>query len=71
MSFPNCTLLVCCHVLICLLDVYACVEAFATYDGMIRGYTENLIIRYTLVIKHIIFCCDYLGAHVLNKRFLR
>ena len=38
-----------------LPNVYARVDAFAAYIGMVRGYTENLVIRHTLVIK---FCCD-------------
>ena len=49
-----------CHVLGCLLDVYARADAFAAYNRMIRGYTENLVIRHTLVIKRIIFCRDHL-----------
>ena len=40
----------CRHVLRCLLDVHARVDAFATNNGMIRGYMENLVIRSTLVI---------------------
>ena len=44
----------CRHVLGSILDVHARADAFATYNGMIRGYTENLVIRCTLVIKCII-----------------
>ena len=45
----------CCHVLGCLIDVNARVDMFATYNGMIQGYTENLVVRCTLFIKCIIF----------------
>ena len=46
----------CRHVLGSLLDVHAWFDTFAAYkyNGMIRGYTENL------VIKRIPFCCDHL-----------
>ena len=50
----------CRHVLECLLDVHARTDAFAAYNGMIPGYTENFVIRRTLVIKRIVFCCDHL-----------
>ena len=40
------------HLLRCFLDVHA---RFAAYNGMIRAYMENLVIRRTLVIKRIIF----------------
>ena len=40
----------CHHVLQCLLDVHACIDALAANNGMIPGYTENLFIRRTLVI---------------------
>ena len=49
----------CCHMLH-LPDVHARVDAFAAYNGMVRGYTENLVIRHTLVIKCIIFYRDHL-----------
>ena len=48
------------HVLGCLPDVHAQVDAFDAYNRMIRGYTENLVIRHTLIIKSIIFCSDHL-----------
>ena len=47
----------CRRVLQCVLDVHTRVDAF---NGMIRECTKNLVIRRTLVIKHIIFCCDHL-----------
>ena len=50
----------CHHVLRCLLDVHARVDALAANNGIIRGYTENLGIRCKLVIKCIIFYCDHL-----------
>ena len=50
----------CHHVLGCLLDTHARVYAFAMYNGIIRGYTENLVIRRTLVIKRISFFRDHL-----------
>ena len=50
----------CRHVLGCLLNVHARVDTFAAYKGMIRGYTDNLVIRHTLVIKSILFCRDHL-----------
>ena len=50
----------CRHVLGCLPDVHSRTDAFAAYNGMIRGYTENLVIRCTLVINRIIFCHDHL-----------
>ena len=50
----------CRHVLGCLLDVHARADVFAAYNGMIQGYTENLVIRHTLVVKHINFCSDHL-----------
>ena len=49
----------CCHVLR-LPDIHTHVDAFAAYNRMVQGYTENLIIRRTLVVKRIIFCCDHL-----------
>ena len=49
----------CRHVLH-LSDACACVDEFAAYNRMVRGYLENLVIRHTLVIKHILFCCDHL-----------
>ena len=49
----------CCHVLR-LPDVHARVDAFAAYNGMVREYMENLVIRHTLVIKCILSCCDHL-----------
>ena len=61
----------CHHVLGCLLDIHAHIDGFASYNGMIRGYTENLVIRCKLVIKRIIFCRDHLSVQALNKRFLR
>ena len=42
----------CCHVLRCLLDVHARIDTFAAYNRMIRGYTENTVIRRTLVKVH-------------------
>ena len=65
------TLMLTRHVLRCLLDVHVRVDAFATYNEMIRGYTGNLIIRRTLVIKYILFFRDNLEVHVPNKRGLR
>ena len=50
----------CRHVLECLLDVHARTDTFAAYNGMIRGYTDNFVIRRTLVVKRIIFCRDHL-----------
>ena len=41
----------CRHVVGCLLDIHTRVDTFAVYNGMIRGYTENLVIKLTLVIK--------------------
>ena len=40
----------CRRVLGCLLDVHAHSDVFATYNKMVRGYTENLVIRCTIVI---------------------
>ena len=40
----------CCHVLH-LPDVHTRVDEFAAYNGVVRGYTENLVIRCTLIIK--------------------
>ena len=31
---------------------------------MIGGYTENLVIRHTLVIKDVLFCCDHLRVYI-------
>ena len=45
----------CRHVLRCFVNVHVHVDAFAAYNGMIRGYTKKLVIRCTLVIKRIIF----------------
>ena len=59
-----------CHHVLHLPDIHACVDAFATYNTMVRGYTKNLVVRRTLVIKLIIFCLDHLYAHALNKRVL-
>ena len=41
-------------------DIHAHVDTFAVYNGMVREYTENLIIRRILVVKCIIFCWDHL-----------
>ena len=49
-----------CHHVLCLPDVHVHVDAFAAYNGMVRGYTENLVIRHTLIIKCIISCCNHL-----------
>ena len=57
----------CRRVLGCLLDVHAHSDVFATYNKMVRGYTENLNIRRTIVIKRIIFCPNNLEAYALNK----
>ena len=35
--------LVCHHVLGCLPDIHTHVDAFATYNRMVQGYTENLV----------------------------
>ena len=40
----------CHYVLGCLLDVHARTDTLATNNRMIRGYTENLVMRCTLVI---------------------
>ena len=53
-----------------LPDVHARVDRFATYSVMVRGYTENLVIRHTLVIKCIIFYRDHLWTHALNKWYI-
>ena len=50
----------CCRVLGCLLDVHARADAFAVYNRVIRGYTENLVIRRTLFIERMIFYHDHL-----------
>ena len=60
-----------CHCVLCFPNIHAHVDVFVTYNGMVRGYTENLVIRRTLIIKCIIFCCDHLLAHVLNKQVLQ
>ena len=44
----------CHHVQGCFLNVHTRIDAFAAYKGMIRGYTENLVIRCTLVINRIL-----------------
>ena len=61
----------CRHVLGCLLVVHARVGVFAAYNGMIRGYTENLVIRCTSAIRRIIFCHAHLLVHTLNKWVLQ
>ena len=63
----------CRHVLGCLLDVHTHSDVFATYmyNKMVRGYTENLVIRRTIFIKSIIFCPNNLEAYALNKRVLQ
>ena len=52
----------CHHVLGCFLDVHARVDVFVVYNEMIQGYTENLIIRCILVIKHNFLLQPFIGA---------
>ena len=44
-----------CRLVLHLSDVHAHVDAFAAFNGMVQGYSENLVIRRTLVIKRAIF----------------
>ena len=53
-----------------LPDDHTQADADAAYNEMVQRYTENLVIRGTLVIKRIIFCSDHLQAHVFNKQVL-
>ena len=50
----------CRHVLRCLLHIHARIDVLAVNNETIRGYTDNLIITRTLVIKRIIFYRNYL-----------
>ena len=43
-----------------LPDTRARFDTFAEYNGIVRGYTKNLVIRLTLIINSIIFCHDHL-----------
>ena len=49
----------CCHVLR-LPDIHPHVDKFVAYNGMVLGYTENLFITCTLIIKHLISYRDHL-----------
>ena len=60
----------CLHVLR-LPDVHARVYAFSVYNGMVGGYTENLVIRCTPIFKSMISCHDHLQVHAPDKRVLQ
>ena len=48
-----------------LCDVHARIDALATNNGIIRGYTKNLVIRLTLVINFT--CKSFMLKKVLDK----
>ena len=56
----------CCQVLGCFLDR---VDAFVAYNEMTRGYTENLLIRRTLVIKRIFSAVTIYRCMRLTRMF--